>query len=139
MVYKNRIRLKEFFVDFDKVCDSLVHSTPSAEDLLLAYLLADLSQSLGVCLQLRTGFIFENQFMSGLSMAGLDKQLTPPQLQSYVKIHCVRCAALLSMVHLTCAYCADLLMHTRHQKQIGCPRWITGASVTTSTQVGHIF
>ncbi|DBA80843.1 hypothetical protein WJX77_010114 [Trebouxia sp. C0004] len=49
VVYKNRIRLKEFFVDFDK---------------------------------LRSGFIFENQFLSGLSMAGLDKHLTASQLQA---------------------------------------------------------
>ena len=85
VVYKNRIRLKEFFVDFDKVC------------------LATLWQRQGTCtlegpplfrkpgfsahknargLQLRTGFIFENQFLSGLSMAGLDKQLTAAQLQA---------------------------------------------------------
>ena len=33
-------------------------------------------------LQLRSGFIFENQFLSGLSMAGLDKHLRPPHLQA---------------------------------------------------------
>eukprot|EP00891_Asterochloris_glomerata_P008633 jgi/Astpho2/8633/fgenesh1_pg.00126_%23_38_t len=49
VVYKQRIRLKEFFVDFDK---------------------------------LRSGFIFENQFLSGLSMAGLDKHLRPQHLQA---------------------------------------------------------
>lgn len=38
MVYKNRIRLREFFVDYDK---------------------------------LRTGYVTEGQFMSGLTSAGL--------------------------------------------------------------------
>lgn len=37
----------------------------------------------GDCLlQLRSGFIFENQFLSGLSMAGLDKHLRPQHLQA---------------------------------------------------------
>ena len=82
VVYKNRIRLKEFFVDFDKV-------SLTAEFAILTILICSLStvgrlvsRNKFLLLQLRSGFIFENQFLSGLSMAGLDKQLTPTQLQA---------------------------------------------------------
>jgi hypothetical protein len=49
VVYTKRIRLLEFFRDFDK---------------------------------LRTGFIAPNHFLSGVSMAGIDKFLTPHELQT---------------------------------------------------------
>ncbi len=44
VVYKNRVRVKEFLVDFDK---------------------------------LRGGFVYPNHFCTALSMAGLDKVLSP--------------------------------------------------------------
>ncbi len=44
IVYKQRIRIKEFLVDFDK---------------------------------LRGGFVYPNHFCTALSMAGLDKVLSP--------------------------------------------------------------
>ena len=45
--------------------------------------LPQITSSCGDCLlQLRSGFIFENQFLSGLSMAGLDKHLRPQHLQA---------------------------------------------------------
>jgi hypothetical protein len=49
LVYKNRIRVKDFVADFDK---------------------------------LRSGFIYPNHFLTALSMAGLDKVLTPAELQT---------------------------------------------------------
>eukprot|EP00798_Chlamydomonas_sp_ICE-L_P014568 gene14568-20611_t len=48
IIYKNRVRVKDFLADFDK---------------------------------LRSGFVFPNHFLSALSMAGLDKVLTPAELQ----------------------------------------------------------
>lgn len=48
VVYKNRIRVKEFLIDFDK---------------------------------LRSGFVHPNHFMTALSMSGLDKLLSPAELQ----------------------------------------------------------
>mmetsp|Transcript_34539 Transcript_34539/g.87319 ORF Transcript_34539/g.87319 Transcript_34539/m.87319 type:complete len:240 (-) Transcript_34539:392-1111(-) len=48
VVYKNRVRVKEFLIDFDK---------------------------------LRSGFVYPNHFLTALSMAGLDKALTPTELQ----------------------------------------------------------
>ncbi len=48
IVYKNRVRVKEFLTDFDK---------------------------------LRSGFVYPNHFLTALSMAGLDKVLTPQELQ----------------------------------------------------------
>mmetsp|Transcript_9410 Transcript_9410/g.20056 ORF Transcript_9410/g.20056 Transcript_9410/m.20056 type:complete len:228 (-) Transcript_9410:593-1276(-) len=48
LVYKNRIRMKEFIVDFDK---------------------------------LRSGFVHPNHFLTALSMAGVDKALTPAEMQ----------------------------------------------------------
>ena len=47
-MYKNRIRVKEFLVDFDK---------------------------------LRSGFVHPNSFLSALSMAKIDAELTPEELQ----------------------------------------------------------
>lgn len=48
VVFKNRIRIKDFVVDFDK---------------------------------LRSGFVHPNHFLSALSMAKLDKELSPAELQ----------------------------------------------------------
>lgn len=76
IVYKNRIRLKEFFADFDKV------GPPRAAQLQTYHVARTFIYPCSLGVQLRSGFIFENQFMSGLSMAGLDKQLTPVQLQA---------------------------------------------------------
>ena len=84
VVYKNRIRLKEFLVDFDKVCLEPSNTGRSLKQAkLLTSAMCLVSNCKFVCvLQLRSGFIFENQFLSGLSMAGLDKQLTAAQLQA---------------------------------------------------------
>ena len=48
VVFKHRIRIKDFVVDFDK---------------------------------LRSGFVHPNHFLSALSMAKLDKELSPAELQ----------------------------------------------------------
>ena len=48
VVYKQRVRVKDFIADFDK---------------------------------LRSGFVHPNHFLTALSMAGLDKELTPEELQ----------------------------------------------------------
>lgn len=48
LVFKNRIRVKEFFVDFDK---------------------------------LNSGYVYPNHFMSALSMASVDKHLTPAEME----------------------------------------------------------
>ena len=46
---QNRVRVKEFLIDFDK---------------------------------LRSGFVYPNHFLTAMSMAGLDKVLTPTELQT---------------------------------------------------------
>jgi hypothetical protein len=56
-VYKNRIRVKDFLCDFDR---------------------------------LRAGTMHENHFISGLSIAGLDKYLSPQQIGTIVDAYRVQ-------------------------------------------------
>eukprot|EP00892_Ulva_mutabilis_P008864 jgi/Ulvmu1/634/UM010_0004.1 len=64
-VYKNRVRVKEFLSDFDR---------------------------------LRSGTMFENFFISGLSIAGLDKKLSPQQIETIVDAYRVQVTPSLSMI-----------------------------------------
>lgn len=65
VVYKNRVRVKEFLADFDR---------------------------------LRSGTMFENYFITGLSIAGLDKKLSPQQIETIVDAYRVQVTPSLSMI-----------------------------------------
>lgn len=65
VVYKNRVRVKEFLADFDR---------------------------------LRSGTMYENFFISGLSIAGLDKKLSPQQIETIVDAYRVQVTPSLSMI-----------------------------------------
>ena len=65
VVYKNRIRVKEFLADFDR---------------------------------LRSGTMFENFFITALSIAGLDKKLSPQQIETIVDAYRVQVTPSLSMI-----------------------------------------
>ena len=65
LVYLNRIRVKEFLVDFDR---------------------------------LRTGFMNPGHFMSGLSMAKIDAELSPAELQVIADAYTVSRGPSLDMV-----------------------------------------
>lgn len=65
VVYKNRVRVKDFLCDFDR---------------------------------LRTGSMYENHFISGLSIAGLDKSLSPQQIGTIVDAYRVQVTPSLSMI-----------------------------------------
>lgn len=65
VVYKNRVRVKDFLADFDR---------------------------------LRTGVIHENHFITGLSIAGLDKTLSAQQIGTIVDAYRVQVTPSLSMI-----------------------------------------
>ncbi|KAG1674131.1 hypothetical protein FOA52_015761 [Chlamydomonas sp. UWO 241] len=65
IVYKNRTRLKDFIMDFDK---------------------------------LRSGFVHENHFLTALSMAKLDKEMSPSELAAIAEHYLVERGPSLSMV-----------------------------------------
>eukprot|EP00955_Chlamydomonas_euryale_P060161 357633-Chlamydomonas_euryale.AAC.7 len=65
LVFKNRIRIKDFIVDFDK---------------------------------LRSGYVHENHFLSALSMAKLDKDLSPAELKTIAEHFTVQRGPSLDMV-----------------------------------------
>jgi len=65
VVYKNRIRVKDFIVDFDK---------------------------------LRSGYVHSNHFLTALSMAKLDKELSPAELQAIATYFTVQRSPSLEMV-----------------------------------------
>ena len=65
VVYKNRVRVKDFLSDFDR---------------------------------LRTGSMHENYFITGLSIAGLDKSLSPQQIGTIVDAYRVQVTPSLSMI-----------------------------------------
>lgn len=65
VVYKNRVRVKEFLADFDR---------------------------------LRSGTMYENFFITGLSIAGLDKKLSPQQIETIVDAYRVQVTPSLSMI-----------------------------------------
>lgn len=65
VVYKRRLRLKEFLQDFDG---------------------------------LRTGYMHANHFLSGLSMAGMDRELSPKELQLIADAYTVEKTPTLKMV-----------------------------------------
>lgn len=82
-VYKNRIRLTEFFRDFDKVePESDGQSYSRSPPVLFPWFSIRVPPSLSHSpQQLRCGFIFPNHFLSGLNMAGLNKYLSASELQ----------------------------------------------------------
>ena len=65
LVFKNRVRVKDFIMDFDK---------------------------------LRTGFVHPNHFLSALSMAKIDKELSPAELQAIADAYTVPRSPSLIMV-----------------------------------------
>jgi hypothetical protein len=65
VVYKNRIRVKDFLCDFDR---------------------------------LRSGVVHENNFITGLSIAGIDKKLSPQQISTIVDAYRVKVTPSLSMI-----------------------------------------
>jgi len=73
-VYKNRIRLNEFFRDYDK---------------------------------LRCGFIFPNQFLSGLNMGGLHRYLNATELQTLADAYTSQKGMSLFQVDYR-AFCTDV-------------------------------
>ncbi len=71
VVYKNRVRVKEFLVDFDK---------------------------------LRSGFVHPNNFLSALSMAKLDAELSAKELQIICDTYTVPRSPSLIMVDYKCVW-----------------------------------
>lgn len=65
VVYKTRVRIKDFIVDFDK---------------------------------LRSGFVHPNHFLTALSMAKMDKDLSPAELQVIADTYTVARSPSLIMV-----------------------------------------
>lgn len=65
VVFKNRIRLREFLQDFDR---------------------------------LRSGTMFENHFISGLSISGVDKGLSPQQIGTIVDQYRTQVTPSMSMI-----------------------------------------
>ena len=91
IVFKNRIRLKDFFIDFDKVslhfkqrlCNHLsteieiAHPSPKDKHASVRSALTSISG-----LQLRTGWIWENQFLAQLNGPALGGRMKQDQLQT---------------------------------------------------------
>jgi hypothetical protein len=65
VVYKNRVRVKDFLIDFDR---------------------------------LRTGAMHANNFITALSIAGIDRSLSPQQIGTIVDAYRVQVTPSLSMI-----------------------------------------
>ncbi|PNW87645.1 hypothetical protein CHLRE_02g142126v5 [Chlamydomonas reinhardtii] len=81
-VYKQRVRVKDFIMDFDK---------------------------------LNSGYVFPNHFLSALSMAGIDKYLSPKELEVICETYKVQRDATLVMVdHRTFLHELELVFTVPH-------------------------
>lgn len=84
LVYKNRIRVKEFIVDFDR---------------------------------LKSGYVHTNHFMSALSMAGIDKFLSPAEIKVLTDAYTVPRTASLDMVdYRAFLYDVDIVFTIPHME-----------------------